>query len=174
MVYVDGQHLALVDVVDPVVVLVVQAREVTLVDRHLVGTAALADLVDQRGHARTQVYEQVGARNQVCRHLEDAHVGIEVARRHESHLVQICRKDMRILVDRPVLEQVAAVVQNLDRLVDAGPQKVDLQVERPSAHVFVEVADARVAALFVVGGGVNGTECMPIFKIDNIRAVPNR
>lgn len=28
--------------------------------------------------------------------------------------------------------------------------------------------------IFVVGGGVNGTECMPIFKIDNIRAVPNR
>lgn len=28
--------------------------------------------------------------------------------------------------------------------------------------------------IFVVGGGVNGTECTPIFKIDNIRAVPNR
>ena len=28
--------------------------------------------------------------------------------------------------------------------------------------------------IFVVGGGVSGTECAPIFKIDNIRAVPNR
>lgn len=28
--------------------------------------------------------------------------------------------------------------------------------------------------IFVMGGGVNGTECTPIFKIDNIRAVPNR
>lgn len=28
--------------------------------------------------------------------------------------------------------------------------------------------------LFVVGGGVNGTECNPIIKIDNIRAVPNK
>lgn len=28
--------------------------------------------------------------------------------------------------------------------------------------------------IFVVGGGVNGTECTPIFKIDNIRAVPNK
>lgn len=27
---------------------------------------------------------------------------------------------------------------------------------------------------FVVGGGVNGVECTPIIKIDNIRAVPNR
>lgn len=27
--------------------------------------------------------------------------------------------------------------------------------------------------MFVVGGGVNGTECTPIIKIDNIRVVPN-
>lgn len=27
--------------------------------------------------------------------------------------------------------------------------------------------------LFVVGGGVNGTECTPLIKIDNIRCVPN-
>ena len=28
--------------------------------------------------------------------------------------------------------------------------------------------------IFVVGGGVNGIECTPVIKIDNIRAVPNR
>ena len=27
--------------------------------------------------------------------------------------------------------------------------------------------------LFVVGGGINGTECTPLIKIDNIRCVPN-
>lgn len=28
--------------------------------------------------------------------------------------------------------------------------------------------------IFVVGGGVNGTDCTPVIKIDNIRAVPNK
>ncbi len=28
--------------------------------------------------------------------------------------------------------------------------------------------------IFVVGGGVNGEECQPIIKIDNIRVVPNK
>ncbi|MDO4956489.1 MAG: glycan-binding surface protein [Bacteroidales bacterium] len=28
--------------------------------------------------------------------------------------------------------------------------------------------------IFLIGGGVNGTECTPIIKIDNIRAVPNK
>ena len=28
--------------------------------------------------------------------------------------------------------------------------------------------------IFVVGGGITGTECHPIIKIDNIRVVPNK
>jgi hypothetical protein len=28
--------------------------------------------------------------------------------------------------------------------------------------------------MFIVGGGVNGTECQPIIKIDNIRVIPNK
>lgn len=35
-------------------------------------------------------------------------------------------------------------------------------------------ADFASLTIFVVGGGINGTECYPIIKIDNIRAVPNR
>ena len=35
-------------------------------------------------------------------------------------------------------------------------------------------ADFASLTIFVVGGGVNGTECTPVIRIDNIRAVPNR
>jgi hypothetical protein len=28
--------------------------------------------------------------------------------------------------------------------------------------------------IFIVGGGVNGTECNPYIMIDNIRAIPNK
>jgi hypothetical protein len=35
-------------------------------------------------------------------------------------------------------------------------------------------ADFGSMTLFVVGGGTNGVECTPVFKIDNIRAVSNR
>lgn len=35
-------------------------------------------------------------------------------------------------------------------------------------------ADFASLTFFVVGGGVNGTECAPVLQIDNIRAVPNR
>ena len=34
-------------------------------------------------------------------------------------------------------------------------------------------SDFASLVIFVIGGGVSGTECTPLFKIDNIRAVPN-
>ena len=35
-------------------------------------------------------------------------------------------------------------------------------------------SDFASLTMFVVGGGVNGTECKPIIKMDNIRVVPNK
>ena len=35
-------------------------------------------------------------------------------------------------------------------------------------------ADFASLTIFVVGGGINGTVCTPVIRIDNIRAVPNR
>lgn len=35
-------------------------------------------------------------------------------------------------------------------------------------------SDFASLTMFVVGGGVNGTECQPIIKIDNIRVIPNK
>ena len=35
-------------------------------------------------------------------------------------------------------------------------------------------ADFASLTIFVLGGGINGTACTPLIKIDNIRAVPNR
>ena len=35
-------------------------------------------------------------------------------------------------------------------------------------------SDFTSLSIFVVGGGIKGTECTPIIKIDNVRAVPNK
>lgn len=43
-----------------------------------------------------------------------------------------------------------------------------------SATGILKETDFASLVLFVVGGGINGTECTPIIKIDNIRAVPNK
>lgn len=43
-----------------------------------------------------------------------------------------------------------------------------------AASVPTSADDFASLTIFVVGGGMEGTECTPIIKIDNIRAVPNK
>lgn len=43
-----------------------------------------------------------------------------------------------------------------------------------TTNTFKSVDDFASLTIFVMGGGVNGTECTPIIKIDNIRVVPNK
>ena len=44
----------------------------------------------------------------------------------------------------------------------------------PSNSVPNKPADFASLTIFVLGGGINGTACTPLIKIDNIRVVPNR
>ena len=43
-----------------------------------------------------------------------------------------------------------------------------------TSNTFKSAQDFGSLTIFVLGGGVNGTECTPIIKIDNIRVVPNK
>lgn len=43
-----------------------------------------------------------------------------------------------------------------------------------TSSTFKSEKDFASLTFFVLGGGVNGTECTPIIKIDNIRVVPNK
>ena len=45
---------------------------------------------------------------------------------------------------------------------------------KTATKTFSSDKDFGSLTIFVVGGGVNGTECKPIIKIDNIRVVPNK
>jgi hypothetical protein len=38
----------------------------------------------------------------------------------------------------------------------------------------LNASDFTSLTIFVVSGGITGTECNPVIKIDNIRAVPNK
>ena len=70
--------------------------------------------------------------------------------------MEVAGKDMRILVNRAVLKNHArtAVGEHVHRLLDAASQKVHLQIERPAVHIFIEVADIGVVALFEIRLGI--------------------
>ena len=67
---------------------------------------------------------------------------------------------------------------------DTGDQWITVTLPIASSFVYnfdgsglsysLQEKDFASLTIFVVGGGVNGTECNPVIKIDNIRAIPNK
>lgn len=67
---------------------------------------------------------------------------------------------------------------------DTGGQWVTVTIPIASSFVYafdgsgltfnLKESDFASLTMFVIGGGVNGTECQPIIKIDNIRVIPNK
>ncbi|WP_373277783.1 glycan-binding surface protein [Segatella baroniae] len=51
-------------------------------------------------------------------------------------------------------------------------QRFHLWYQWSKASGNLKSSDFTSLTIFIVGGGVNGKECKPIVKIDNIRAVP--
>jgi len=70
--------------------------------------------------------------------------------------MQVVGEDVRILVDRAVLEDHPrlAVGDHVHRLLDAAPEERNLKIERPAVHILVEVADIGIVALLEVALGV--------------------
>ena len=135
-------------------VLLVQAREVALVDIHLVIAGAPLDLRHQSRDARPQIYQHVGTGYEIGRQVEDLHVGGEVARGHKPHLVQIGGEDVGILVNGAILKDIGvACRQHIQRLLNTAAEKRYLKLERPTAHVVIEIADIRVIGLLEIGFG---------------------
>jgi len=67
---------------------------------------------------------------------------------------------------------------------DTGDQWVTVTIPIASSFVYswdgsslnysLKEEDFASFTIFIVGGGVNGTDCNPLIRIDNIRAVPNK
>src|SRR4051812_30395423 len=58
--------------------------------------------------------------------------------------MKIGRKDHRILMNGPVLNNDLGTFLYFDDLAKAIVEEVHLQVERPARHVFVEVVEVRI------------------------------
>ena len=58
--------------------------------------------------------------------------------------MQVGRENARVLEDGTVLYDSVVALGNLYNLLEAFVEKVNLQVERPSVHVFVEVVEIRI------------------------------
>ena len=133
-------------------VLLIQQREVLLVDIHLVGSTTTLNLRHERRYARTKIDEHIGLGDKCSGEVKNLHVCSKVARRDKPHAVQVIGKDVSILVDGAVLKNILFTrTQHVESLLNTATQKRDLQLKSPSAHILIEVSDIGIIALLVVG-----------------------
>jgi hypothetical protein len=148
---VDDEQFAFLVVGDPVFVAFVEALEVVDTDAAFVVAASALDVLDQRRDAGAEVNEQVGRLELRGHALEQREVIFKIAAFHEAHVGQVGRKNVRVFVDRPVLDHRALPPLDVEYLLVAARQEKHLQIERPAFHLQVKIGEVRVGfGVFVV------------------------
>ena len=69
---------------------------------------------------------------------------VKIARVHQSHGVQVRREDIGILIQRPVLDDVLALLPDVQQLTRPGMKIVNLDIERPAPHILIKTVDIRI------------------------------
>ena len=156
VVAIDDDELSLVTL-DPLLVATGESLEVVEAHGLLVLTATLLNLCHQGGNGGADVDHEVGQLDERHHEVEEVAIVVEVAVAHHALSVEIGCKDTGILEDGAVLDDGVGTLGNLDHLLEALVEEVDLQVERPPLHVGIEVLQVGVVVYGFESGGPSVT-----------------
>lgn len=129
---------------NPGFVALVEALEVVEADAFFVVAAALLDLRYQSWYTCAQVNEKIWRGDKGIHEIEQREIVFEVAGGHETHRVKVGRKNEGIFVDGAVLDNSMRRFFDFLDLRKAAIEVIDLQVERPTLHVVVEIVEIGV------------------------------
>jgi len=153
VVAIDDDEVAFV-AFDPLLVAFAESLEVIDAYALLELAASLLDLCDERGYGAADVNHQVGQLDEGHHEVEEVGVVVEVAVAHVALGMEVGGKDACILENGAVLNDGFGALANLHDVLEALVQEVDLEVERPAAHVLIEIVE--------IGVVVDGLEaCRP-------------
>ncbi len=145
MIYIDNEQLAILITANPTFIPVIEAFEVINADAALVIAPPHLDVFYQSGNACPQVDQQVGGLDGGYNGLKKGEVIFKIAALHQTHICQIRRKDVGILINGAILYHRSAALLYLLHLTIATGQKKYLQIERPPLHVHIKIGQIRVA-----------------------------
>ena len=138
VVAIDDDELARI-VLDPGFVAVVEAGEEVHAHGLLEVAATLVNLVDEVRQAGADVDHEVGEADQGDHGVEEVGVVVKVAVGHHAHGVEVGGEDAGVFEDGTVLHDGVGALGDLDYLLEALGQEVDLDVEGPTGHVGIVI-----------------------------------
>lgn len=147
VVYINDKQLAFLVATDPLLVMLVEVLEVLDFDVVFVVAIAPLNLLNEFGQIGAQVEQQVRRIDHANHGVEQAAIVVVITLRHQARLVQVSGENMRVFVDRAVLND--AFIRRLDLLdvlglAEAAIEKIHLQMKRPAGHIIVKILQIRI------------------------------
>ena len=148
---IDDEQAAFFVARNPVFVAFVEMFEIIEAHVAFIISAPRLDVRHQRGNAGAEIDEQVG-RLYLRRHgVEQVEIIVEIAGRHQAHVVEVGRKNVGILVDGAVLNDSAIALKDFQNLPIPAVEEENLKIERPAVHVVVKITQVGIiVGAFVV------------------------
>ena len=148
---IDDEQAAFFVARNPVFVAFVEMFEIIQAHVALIIAAPRLDVRHQRGNAGAEIDEQVGRLYLRGHGVEQVEIIVEIAGRHQAHVVEVGRKNVGILVDGAVLNDSAIALKDFQNLPIPAVEEENLKIERPAVHVVVKITQVGiVVGAFVV------------------------
>ena len=135
----DDQHRALGEGCNPFFIQDVKAFQITAGDTSFKASPAGVNAFQKRVHGGTQINHQVGRGEQVNQNAVKVLINAVIAGAHILLKVKVASENLRVLIDRAILNHRALGIQQLLMDAQAAREKVELGMERPGFHVAVKV-----------------------------------
>ena len=122
------------------------------------------DVRNQIWNARTNVNQEIWQLHERHHKIEKVCIVVKVAVAHHTHAVQVGCEDAGIFKDGAVLNDGVVTLADGDYVSKPLVEKVDLQVERPSCHVGIEIVQIRIVVYWlklwypIISFGKHGSE----------------
>jgi hypothetical protein len=98
-------------------------------------------VADKGRHIGPQIDEEVGGLEERSHQLESLLVVVEIAGVHQSHGMEVGREDISIFIKGAVLNDIGSLFLDVEELAGASMEVVNLDIERPTAHILIETVD---------------------------------
>src|SRR5690606_39175477 len=97
------------------------------------------DIFYQRRYGSPEVNEQVGRFDIGNDAFEDVTVIFKITGTHQAHVIEVLRKDVGILINGAILDNVCFLLLQLHNMAEAAVEEKNLQVKRPTFHVAIKI-----------------------------------
>ena len=128
----------------PILVSFVEPGDIVYSDALLIVPAPFLDLAHEVRNGRTEINQKVRRIDQGHHKVKKVGIVFKITGGHKPHTVEIRGENACILVNGPVLNDYLVALGDIHHILETLVEKINLKIERPALHIFVEISKIRI------------------------------